>query len=87
MEFATYILYSVKHDKTYVGYTSSIIDRFNSHNFFATKGYTIKFRPWIVAHIEFFKTKKEAMIREKWLKSGKGREFIVQLKLNGFLSA
>lgn len=74
--FVTYILYSTVHDKIYIGYTSDLIDRFHSHNQFGTKGYTIKFRPWRVIHVEFFESKQEAMKREKELKSFRGRDFI-----------
>ena len=74
--FTVYILYSEKHRKTYVGYTSNLIERYKSHNSLATKGYTIKFRPWKVIHIEIFENKTEAMIREKQLKVGKGRQWI-----------
>ncbi len=85
MEFVVYILYSKKFDKTYVGYTSSIIDRIHSHNFFAKNGYTIKYRPWEVVYIEFFENKSDAIKKELWLKSGIGRDFILKLKLSGFI--
>jgi len=75
-EFVTYVLYSTKFDKIYIGYSSSLIQRFYSHNIFSTKGYTIKFRPWIVVYTEFFESKKDAINRERWLKSGIGRKFI-----------
>ncbi|MEX0997534.1 MAG: GIY-YIG nuclease family protein [Flavobacteriaceae bacterium] len=78
--FVVYILYSRTFDKTYVGYTTDLIDRFYSHNFFATKGYTVRYRPWEVMHLEFFKNKKQAMQREKYYKSGMGREKIKALK-------
>jgi putative endonuclease len=84
MEFIVYILYSEKFDKTYVGYTSSLIERFKSHNKFSKTGYTTKFRPWMVAYVEIFNTKQEAMAREKWLKSGIGRVFIKNSKYNNF---
>jgi putative endonuclease len=74
--FVTYVLYSTNHDKIYIGYTSDLINRFHSHNEFATKGFTIIYRPWTVVHIEFFETKSEAMKREKALKSSRGRNFI-----------
>ncbi len=73
MEHVVYILYSKKFDKTYVGCTSSIISRFHSHNTYATKGWTVRYRPWEVSHIEFFNTKTEALSREKWFKTGTGR--------------
>jgi putative endonuclease len=75
-EFVVYILYSEKLKKNYTGYTSNLIERIKSHNFLETKGYTLKFRPWTVIHVEFFDFKAEALKREKYLKSGIGREFI-----------
>jgi len=74
--FVTYVLYSTNYDKIYIGYTSDLIDRFHSHNQLATKGYTIKFRPRKVIHVEFFELKRDAMKREKELKSSRGRDFI-----------
>jgi putative endonuclease len=74
--FVTYVLYSKAPDKIYIGYTSDLIDRFHSHNRFATKGFTTKFRPWTVVYVEFFDSKSEAMKREKELKSSRGRNFI-----------
>ena len=81
-EFVVYILYSEKFNKTYTGFTSNLIERFKSHNNLSTKGYTLKFRPWIVIHIEFFNSKTEAINREKYLKSGIGREFIQNIIKN-----
>ena len=74
--FVTYVLYSTVHNKIYIGYTSDLIDRFHSHNEFATKGYTIKFRPWELIYVEFFDLKLDAIKREKELKSSRGRDFI-----------
>ena len=81
-EFVVYILYSEKFNKNYTGFTSNLIERFKSHNLLATKGYTIKFRPWTIIHIEFFSSKSEAMKREKYLKTGIVREFIKNIILN-----
>ncbi|WP_299897528.1 GIY-YIG nuclease family protein [uncultured Aquimarina sp.] len=75
-EFVVYILYSEKYNKSYTGYTADLISRFRSHNKLATKGFTIRYRPWKVVYLEFLKTKKEAIIREKFLKSGKGRAWV-----------
>ena len=49
MKYSVYVLYSKKHNKIYIGYTSDLQDRFRSHNELATKGYTEKYRPWITA--------------------------------------
>ena len=78
MEYVVYILYSKKYNKKYIGYTSQLIARFHSHNELSRKGYTVRYRPWIVLHVEFFRLKKEAMAREKFLKSGQGREWIAE---------
>ena len=78
-EFVVYKLLSKDYGKTYVGFTSNLIERFISHNYLSKKGYTIKFRPWQVIYVEFFTTKSEALKREKRLKSGKGREFIKEI--------
>ncbi|MES2240179.1 MAG: GIY-YIG nuclease family protein [Bacteroidota bacterium] len=78
-EFVVYILYSEKFNKNYTGFTSNLIERFKSHNFIGTKGYTLKFRPWEVIYVEFFPSKAEAIKREKYLKTGIGRTFIKNL--------
>jgi putative endonuclease len=74
--FTVYVLYSQKFNKIYIGYTSDLVNRFLSHNELATKGHTIKYRPWVIAHAEEFETKAEAMKREAQLKTANGRDFI-----------
>ena len=74
--FTTYVIYSVKYDKIYIGYTSNLQQRLLSHNELATKGWTIKFRPWKLIYKEEYESKSEAMKREKQLKSYQGRMFI-----------
>ena len=76
-EYVVYILYSKSYSKRYVGYTSNLIERFKSHNSLSTKGFTIRYRPWFLVHIEFLYDKKETMAREKFLKSGMGRIWIL----------
>ncbi|MGV8946782.1 MAG: GIY-YIG nuclease family protein [Lutibacter sp.] len=74
-EFVTYVLHSKKSNQIYIGYTSNLIARFLSHNKLG-KGFTVKYRPWEVVYVEVFATKSMAMVREKELKSFRGREFI-----------
>jgi putative endonuclease len=85
MDYTVYVLYSPSTDKIYVGFTSNIEERLLSHNHLGTKGWSIKFRPWILVHQEQFASKAEAMKREKQLKSAKGRthlrEIIQKLEL------
>ncbi|MDX1651959.1 MAG: GIY-YIG nuclease family protein [Brumimicrobium sp.] len=78
-EFLVYVLYSPDHDKIYIGMTASIIQRFRSHNQLAHKGFTVKFRPWVVVHTEFFDNKASALKREKSLKGGQGRREIREI--------
>jgi putative endonuclease len=83
--FCVYVLYSFSADKLYTGMTSDLITRFKFHNSKSTKGFTLKFRPWYCIHTEFFDLKREALLREKELKSGKGREWIRKHILPFFL--
>ena len=75
-EFCVYVLFSPNSGKHYTGFTTDLINRFHSHNTFSNKGFTIRYRPWLVIHIEVFDNKKSALQREKWLKTGSGRDFI-----------
>ena len=78
--FIVYILYSEKHNKHYTGLTSDLEARIKSHNELGTKDWSRKYRPWKLLHTEEFETKSEALKREKWFKSGAGREFMKKLK-------
>jgi putative endonuclease len=90
--FAVYVLYSESADRLYIGYSANSVERFRWHDVLARKGFTCRYRPWKMVHIEFFSTKSEAMLREAQLKGGQGREFIRQVTLPelrsaGFISA
>ncbi len=80
--FTVYVLHSLQTDKIYVGYTSDLESRLESHNHLSNKGWTIKFRPWKIVHQETFHLKSEATRREKELKSATGRRFIRSVILN-----
>ncbi|WKK80982.1 GIY-YIG nuclease family protein [Marivirga arenosa] len=77
--FDVYVLYSPNHKKIYIGYTSDLKNRIDSHNIYSNKGYTKKYRPWDILYTEQFLSKSDALKREKQLKSAKGREFIWNL--------
>ena len=51
-------------------------NRLYAHNHQSNKGWTKRFQPWEVIHMEIFELKQDAMRREKQLKSAKGRAFI-----------
>jgi putative endonuclease len=77
--FTVYALYSPSFNKLYIGYTANLENRLRSHNEMATKGYTIRYRPWTLVHQEKFVTKKDALARERALRSANGRAFLWDL--------
>ena len=69
--YYTYILKSEKDGKSYIGQTNNVVQRLAYHN----RGKVTATRrriPLRLSHVEVFKTRKEAMEREKYLKSLKG---------------
>jgi putative endonuclease len=91
-EYVVYVLYSERFDRLYIGYSGDVILRFKFHNELAKKGFTIRYRPWKVIVVEFYSSKKQAMVREKELKGGQGRSWIrnqviKNMQSAGFISA
>jgi len=74
--YFVYVLYSKAFDKIYIGSSSNVNARLESHNDYRNKGYTSRYRPWIVIYQEKCESKHDALIRERQLKTAKGREFI-----------
>jgi len=70
-----YVLYSLKDKKRYVGFTENISCRIQQHSSGLVKS-TIHRRPLILVYIESNLSKKAAMDKERFFKSGKGREFL-----------
>jgi len=70
-----YILFSEKYNRHYTGLTSNIDQRLHEHNSGQNKS-TKPYRPWKIIHSEAFPTRLEARQREKYYKSGIGREKI-----------
>ena len=68
-----YILYSPKLKKFYIGVTSDLKERFKQHNNGQTP-FTSKGMPWQLIYYEAFFEKTDALRKEKFLKTGKGRE-------------
>ena len=76
--YTLYILYSKIVDRYYVGYTNDIERRLTEHNRIKGK-FTDVGIPWILVYSEYFASKKEAMNREKFIKSRKSRTLIDDL--------
>ena len=75
MLFYVYVIYSEDYDKIYIGTSSNPEKRLFAHNNLP-KGWTKRFRPWKIVHLEEFSGKPLALQREKELKSHQGRNFI-----------
>ena len=73
--FYTYVLKSLKDNKHYIGYTKDVKKRLSQHN----KGDCISTRnrrPFKLIYQEEFEDREEAMKREKFFKTGTGREYL-----------
>ncbi len=77
-----YTVYAIKskiRNYIYVGLTSDLNDRLHRHN----SGYektTRAYAPFDLIFTEDFKTRIEARAKEKYLKSGVGKEFLKKIK-------
>jgi putative endonuclease len=80
--YYTYVLYSSKFNKIYVGFSGDLHNRLLIHNGLQNTGWTAKYQPWEILYSEEFETKPEAMKREKQLKSSRGRVFIWEMVKN-----
>jgi putative endonuclease len=73
-----YFIYAVKSsfdDRIYVGFTLDLEKRIKEHNQGRTKS-TKGYRPWALIYKEEAETRIEAREREKFLKSGCGKEYL-----------
>ena len=77
--FYVYVLHSKKINKYYTGLTQDLDQRLKEHNSGKSK-FTKSYKPWELVFTEECKTRLEARQREKYYKSGVGRE-----KLKNFL--
>ena len=76
--FFVYVLRSQSSSRHYVGFTADPIQRLGQHNNGITKS-TKGRGPWELIYSETFATRSEAMRREKFFKSGQGREHLKEL--------
>jgi putative endonuclease len=72
MPFFVYVLRSETAGVSYVGHTNNIHKRLDEHNNGKSKSTRNK-RPWELIYYEEFKTRSEAMSRERYYKTVKGR--------------
>ena len=76
--FYTYILYSEKIDKYYVGYTHDLNLRIHRHNS-GWGRFTKRGKPWKLVYSEEYFTKTKAIKREREIKEKKSRKYIESL--------
>ena len=79
--YTVYVLRSLRDRKHYTGYSSGVDKRLFEHNSIKTES-TKRRRPFELIYSEQYQSKDEAKKRERFLKSGKGREELKKL-LNG----
>ena len=78
-----YVLQSKQDKKLYTGCTNDLRTRFKLHN--DGKVPATKFRrPLILIYYEAYMNKNDAFEREKWLKSGWGRNYLKKVLRNYF---
>lgn len=73
--FYCYILYSKKLDQTYVGSTNNLKARIKKHKIIPTRT-TVRADDYKLAWYCAFSSRKQAVIFERYLKTGSGRAFM-----------
>ena len=71
--YYVYIIKNKSKNWKYAGYCSDLKRRFTEHNAGKVKS-TKKYKPFELIYYECFNNKKDAMIEEAFLKTGKGSE-------------
>jgi putative endonuclease len=79
--YYVYVLQSQKDKRKYTGQTEDLERRLKEHNNGNGLGRSTKNgRPWKLLYFEEFETRREAMRREKYLKSGAGRDELNRIR-------
>ncbi|SDB66227.1 putative endonuclease [Flavobacteriaceae bacterium MAR_2010_188] len=77
--YYAYVIKSLKDGRLYKGITDNLDRRIERHNLGENKS-TKGFIPWKLYYYEIFDTRIEARSRERFFKSGYGREFLTKIK-------
>jgi putative endonuclease len=78
--FYVYVLRSSKTGRRYVGSCENVDDRLRRHDAGHSKA-TRHSIPWILVHSESFSNRAEAAKKERYYKSGRGRDDLDRLYL------
>ena len=76
--YFVYAIKSINRNYIYVGMTNEVERKFEEHNTGKNKT-TRPYKPFKLFYSEKFRTRTEARKREKYLKSGIGKEFLKSL--------
>ncbi len=75
MEFFVYLIRSQVDGRLYKGQSTNLQRRIIEHNSGKTKS-TKGFVPWDLIYFEKFETIEESIARERYFKTGSGREYL-----------
>jgi putative endonuclease len=73
--FIVYVLVSQKNGRIYIGQTADLAKRILAHNQGVCRS-TKPYRPWLIGYHEAVKSRSQAVVRERYLKSTAGRKFL-----------
>ncbi len=79
--FYTYVLYSIKSKRLYIGFTEDLKQRIKDHNNGKGGYYSKRNYPFKLIFYEAFSAKEDAQKQEKFYKTGYGRE-VLKEKIN-----
>jgi len=78
MFYYVYILKSLKDHNLYTGLTNNLDSRIKEHNQGENQSTKAR-KPFVLVYYEALPTKEEAIVREKFYKSGRGRELLKKI--------
>jgi putative endonuclease len=72
LQYCVYVLYSLKDNSFYIGFTENLKQRLTDH-FHGNSKSTAPRRPFKLIFCEYFFSKKDALRRERYFKTTKGK--------------
>ncbi len=76
--YYVYVLRSIPTGRLYKGFCSDLNERLAQHNAGKTRS-TKPFTPWEIVYFEEVPSLKQAILREKYLKTSAGRRFLKKI--------
>jgi putative endonuclease len=81
MSYIVYVLHSPSTGLLYIGQTADLNRRLGQHRR-RESFWTKRCKDWEVIYTELFESRGEAMLRERYLKTGKGKEGLKRLLID-----